>query len=306
MADFLAIVNKLNEHTPQIIAFMIFVLYILCFVGLYQPYLEIISFGLFFVLHIIMSFGIVKMLHGDTTAINIKFINIRNLVSIWSKMGGIFTNIWSLISFDSWLNGFKSSLVMILALITFIVMTIGFLIAVAAYLCALPLQLPIILGWNGVIQISWVLFIGLILLLVSMVLMLITISKLRGKRLQNSALQTDFLPGGYSIEKQGYRYMKQGSRGEGYYILNKSQTLFGNDVKSAKNKNVFKILAILITVFIWVQILLITTGIPIEASILNGLNMVLGITIIILSSISVWITQRLYAETTVVRTTNTK
>ena len=41
---------------------IIFVLYMLCFASLYYPNLEIVGFGLFFVLHIIMSFIMVNRL----------------------------------------------------------------------------------------------------------------------------------------------------------------------------------------------------------------------------------------------------
>ena len=49
-----------NKLLPVIINIMLFILYVMCFVSLYKPYLELIGYGLFFALHIIMSFGMIK------------------------------------------------------------------------------------------------------------------------------------------------------------------------------------------------------------------------------------------------------
>ena len=42
---------------PFAINILVFVLYVMCFVSLYKPHLELIGYGLFFALHIIMSIG---------------------------------------------------------------------------------------------------------------------------------------------------------------------------------------------------------------------------------------------------------
>jgi hypothetical protein len=49
-----------EKSLPIVINGMLFTLYVMCFVSLYKPYLELIGYGLFFTLHIIMSFGIMK------------------------------------------------------------------------------------------------------------------------------------------------------------------------------------------------------------------------------------------------------
>jgi hypothetical protein len=57
--DYLA-TKDTNKLLPVVINGMIFILYVMCFVSLYKPNLELIGYGLFFTLHIIMSFGMMK------------------------------------------------------------------------------------------------------------------------------------------------------------------------------------------------------------------------------------------------------
>ena len=49
-----------EKGLPIIINTLIFVLYVICFVCLYRPYLVLIGYGLFFTLHMIMSIGMIK------------------------------------------------------------------------------------------------------------------------------------------------------------------------------------------------------------------------------------------------------
>ena len=297
----------INTHQKPIYAIMAFVLYVLCFVSLYTPNLELIGFGLFFVLHVIMSLGIIKSMTSysstspttvgsSNSQINIKFINIRNVVSITNKLWGIFWNIWNypLSSGSQILKGLYTVVLCFVMFIIGLILFVAFCMTLAVYICSLPFQLPILFGWSGIIEVSWVIIFELIMLFVAFIMMLITFANLRTKHfLVGSPIKPEFLPGGFSVEKSGYKFIKKGSRGEGYYNTENASLLYFNNGKSLKQKDDFKIISITITVLIWVQYY-ISKILPIpNNSFINGANLITGITAIILSCVCVWLAQKI-------------
>jgi hypothetical protein len=56
-----------NNCFPVLLNVMFFLLYILCFVSLYKPNLEIIGFGMFFALHVMMGISMLKILFQKGT-----------------------------------------------------------------------------------------------------------------------------------------------------------------------------------------------------------------------------------------------
>lgn len=73
--DYLA-TKDTNKLLPTVINGMIFTLYVMCFVSLYKPNLELIGYGLFFTLHIIMSFGMIKNIMSITRPFELfEFLN---------------------------------------------------------------------------------------------------------------------------------------------------------------------------------------------------------------------------------------
>ena len=69
---------------PFALTVMVFVLYVMCFISLYNPHLELIGYGLFFVLHMIMSGGIIKSGLDNTNTIDINKISITVPPDLWN------------------------------------------------------------------------------------------------------------------------------------------------------------------------------------------------------------------------------
>jgi hypothetical protein len=237
-----------EKGLPIIINTLIFVLYVICFVCLYRPYLVLIGYGLFFTLHMIMSIGMIK-----------------NILT-YSPSD----------DFNRYITLF------------------------------LNMKTPV----------SWTLFIGLLFLFISLLLLIITFAKLHAKHsAMNSPTLPTFLEGGNGEVKSGYTFKQSNAsgatQGQGYY-LNKGQgvDLFFNDTTTQKNVKDFTIIGITTTVLIWVQYLLYTNyklvkeilskiigisdNIP---TFINILFLLFGIGIVILSSVCIWLTNKINTRT---------
>jgi len=272
-----------------------FVLYVLCFSSLYRPNLELIGYGMFFVLNTIMSVGMIQN-SNYTNQMNVK-INIidqiKSLCRLFILNSGLFYFLYNI------------------GVLIFTLLMSIFLLGI--FIITLPFQIPIkLFGWSGNIPIYWSIFIGLIFLFVAFIMLLITLMGLHAKHINmKSPTMPVFLQGGNGEVKSGYTFSIEGKDGKGRgYYLNKGEgvNFFFNNIKTEKKASDFKIIAITTTVLLWLQYLVnkyfitntnngnevIIGGIKIiSKSMLNNLLLLNSITIVSLSSVCIWLTQQI-------------
>lgn len=221
-----------NNCFPVVLNVMFFLLYILCFVSLYKPNLEIIGFGMFFALHVMMGISMLKTLFQKDTEPEPKPKPEKraeqkvNSEKLFKKMTdpfnplNIFSNIITLLS-DYILVG-KVSIATTITLV-----------------------------------------------FVAFIMIFITFRKLRAKhKLQGLQPRAGFIPehDQYkgATKKSGYEYRGEAKYGKetwkyGYYLID-GVDYFMNDAVTIKMKDKFKDISIAITVLLWVIYATVTNG----------------------------------------------
>ena len=299
-------IDQSKSCFPLVLYILIFVLYVMCFVSLYKPHLELIGLGLFFVLHIILGYNMATNMNPGSPGIAYPNMDITAL-----DFASVLTMIPKILIFD-YLSGNMSTLgKMMMFLITLIpnILGLAFIIITLIlftilYIIALPFKMLVGLGWNGKIPISTTIYIGAALLLVSFVMLIMSLNKVHAQHITlDSPAMPAFLSGGYSIEKRGYTFKKAGPKGEGYYLnTGEGVDFFFNDKKTEKLKDNFKIISITTTVLLWVQyftfknydmLMRIMGNTPFNQQLLNAQFILYGSAIVSLSSVCVWLTQQI-------------
>ena len=299
---------------PFALTVMVFVLYVMCFTSLYNPHLELVGYGLFFVLHMIMSGGIIKSgidkdpMHPSTIDINKISIDPMKQFDLYTNLYNFFiTNIFPSGSNSFIKSFFQIPFILLLCLIGFILLTILFVLLLGLFLATVPFKAILLMGkpfgLSGQVPISWSIMIGLLFLFISFIMLLITFVKVHAKHsAMNAPTMPKFLAGGNGEVKSGYTF-KKGPQGTGYYLVD-GVDFFFNDKKTQKNVNSFKIISITTTVLIWVQYLankMVDNKTIENSSIINGMFALNGITIVSLSSVCIWITQQIGSRTGAIR-----
>jgi len=302
---------------PFALTVMVFVLYVMCFTSLYNPNLELVGYGLFFVLHMIMSGGIIKSgidqdpMHPSTIDINKISIEPMIQFNLYTKLYNFFTTNILPSGPNDFTNFiklfFQIPFILLLGLIGFILLTILFVLLFGLFLATLPFKLILLMGksfgLSGQVPISWSIMIGLSFLFISFIMLLITFVKVHAKHsAMNAPTMPKFIAGGNGEVKSGYTF-KKGPQGTGYYLVD-GVDFFFNDKKTQKNVNSFKIISITTTVLIWVQYLankMVNRATIVNSPIINGMFALNGITIVSLSSVCIWLTQQIGSRTGSIR-----
>ena len=175
-----------------------------------------------------------------------------------------------------------------------------------------PLLLHVFgITWEGKIPVSSTIYIGLFFLFIAFILLITTFSHLHAKHTAtNSPTMPAFLEGGNGEVKSGYKYKTEGpgaTYGPGYYLNTSSGVdFYFNNTNSQKDSDTFTGIAITTTVLLWIQYLSYmnynTLNIFISRLIqpklskqfINGQFIIVGIIILILSSISISLTNKIY------------
>lgn len=270
--------NK-NNIFQIVFCIMGFVLYVLCFVSLYRPYLELIGYGLFFVLHVLMSISIIK------SVISTHNINLQiNMFETIRKLTRLFIN-----SFSPFYLLYNLGIFIFAAIVSIILLIV--------YTITIPFQIAINLKlFSGQLPISWTIYIGLLFLFIAFIMLLDTFIKLHAKHTaMNAPVLPVFLQGGSGEVKSGYTFNISGPKGRGYYLnTGAGVNFFFNDPITEKNAANFKIIAITTTVLLWLQYLASfgfdNIGSTIGPEILNKVLILNGTAIISLSSVCIWLT----------------
>jgi len=114
----------------------------------------------------------------------------------------------------------------------------------------------IIGNWKYQTIIPFVLIIGLVLFLVSMIIMTITIIKLHSRHTKTSLIpQPEFIPSQNTGVIGGYHFDSKGSMGSGYYLDTGggSANFFMNNPYATQTKDTFKVVATSVTMMILVE-----------------------------------------------------
>ena len=288
--------NDGNCSLPIVFQILMFILYVICFVSLFKDHLELIGYGLFFVLNVIMSFGMLTNLNSSGD----KDMDIGQLS--YTVLSNMFTSIQ-----DDWIN----SIFFIFGIIAIILIAIlGIIIAPVRFILYLVKDTGI---WTGKIPISWTIIISLILLFVAFTMFLISLQNIHATH-QKLGIPTmpAFIAGGNGEVKTGYTWKiaKSGAQvapnGTGYYLNSGSGVNFFFSKYLAQNYATdFKIISITTVLLIWIQYLMFTNRATITdiltANTVNGIFILNGATIVSLSSVCIWLTQRIGTLTNSIR-----
>lgn len=292
---------------PIVFQILMFILYVICFVSLFKDHLELIGYGLFFVLNVIMSFGMLTNLNpsGD------KNMDIGQLTyTVLSDMFNNIKNKWILSVFKDILQPFtllniiQNMFFFIFGIIAIILIAIlGIIIAPVRFILYLVKDTGI---WTGKIPISWTIIISLILLFAAFTMFLISLQNVHAKhKKMGIPTMIAFIAGGNGEVKHGYTW-KNAEKGTGYYLNRGSGVNFFFSNTLVQNYATdFKIISITTVLLIWIQYLMFTNRATItsilEVNAVNGIFILNGATIVSLSSVCVWLTQRIGTLTNSIR-----
>ena len=236
----------------------LFIIYVLCFVNLYNPNVEIIGYGLLFALHVIMSYSIISSLFSSTGGIENRKMYVLPQAMLYILSGM-----------------FKSR-------------------------------------WDGGVSVRWVLSIGIILMLVSLIILMVVFYTLHakfsvsGKPLdmgdpRNTKLKEDmkimYITQTVIIWVIYSIYANQGLTSEiiDFYLFPKRKI-----IKVGENKEVCSPLESAVK---QTKIILKSWGLyiddenPYSEGLINGIYVILGFGLLGLSSYTVWGSDRLAKNT---------
>ena len=361
---------------PIVFQILMFILYVICFVSLFKDHLELIGYGLFFVLNVIMSFGMLTNLNplGDknmdigqlTYTVLFKMFNriktgwiqssiitsiglfallpvglgiggyyayleplqstkillgaeIAGFSVLWLSIVGYFffkppelgLNAWYNFHLQNTFGIIKNMFLFIFGIIAIILIVIlGIIIAPVQFILYLVKDTGI---WTGKIPISWTIIISLILLFVAFTMFLISLQNVHAKhKKMGIPTMPAFIAGGNGEVKTGYTWKMEKSgnkvapKGTGYYLNRGSGVNFFFSKTLVQNYATdFKIISITTVLLIWIQYLMFTNRATItnilDVNAVNGFFILNGATIVSLSSVCVWLTQRIGTLTNSIR-----
>ena len=361
---------------PIVFQILMFILYVICFVSLFKDHLELIGYGLFFVLNVIMSFGMLTNLNplGDknmdigqlTYTVLFKMFNriktgwiqssiitsiglfallpvglgiggyyayleplqstkillgaeIAGFSVLWLSIVGYFffkppelgLNAWYNFHLQNTFGIIKNMFLFIFGIIAIILIVIlGIIIAPVQFILYLVKDTGI---WTGKIPISWTIIISLILLFVAFTMFLISLQNVHAKhKKMGIPTMPAFIAGGNGEVKTGYTWKMEKSgnkvapKGTGYYLNRGSGVNFFFSKTLVQNYATdFKIISITTVLLIWIQYLMFTNRATItnilDVNAVNGIFILNGATIVSLSSVCVWLTQRIGTLTNSIR-----
>lgn len=267
-------------------------------------------FFLFFLLFFLLFFFLVFL----PIMTNYNYI-MNNIEKLFNSSFITNLNNFNNLKFNSGIYILDISIFVLFLILAFIVSSLLIIMKIALLpFTGLQLIKPLLpfvgVTWEGKIPVSSTIYIGLFFLFIAFILLITTFSQLHAKHTAtNSPTMPAFLEGGNGEVKSGYKY-KTGSDatyGPGYYLNTKTGVdFYFNDTNSQKDSDTFTGIAITTTVLLWIQYLsymnyntlnkFISRLIPpgLSKQFMNGQFIIVGIIILILSSISISLTNNIY------------
>ena len=227
------------------------------------------------------------------------------------KLTELGLNVWYNFHFQNTFGIIKNMFVFIFGIIAIILIAIlGIIIAPVQFILYLVKDTGI---WTGKIPISWTIIISLILLFAAFTMFLISLQNVHAKhKKMGIPTMPAFIAGGNGEVKTGYTWKMEKSgnkvapKGTGYYLNRGSGVNFFFSKTLVQNYATdFKIISITTVLLIWIQYLMFTNRATItnilNVNAVNGFFILNGATIVSLSSVCVWLTQRIGTLTNSIR-----